>query len=172
METEFDVILIDAPWKVSSKRPTRGTTISYPMMSDEQIVELSQELPVVIKKGFLFLWVPVSRIGKVMNILTYMSFVLKENFIWRKITEWGNERWRPGTLFLRNNELCLVLEKGKDNFAVKGKVRTEMVERLKVPSEKSSRIYEEIETLFPNGRYLEVFAHTNNLRPGLVSLGN
>eukprot|EP00924_Labyrinthula_sp_SR-Ha-C_P003448 augustus_masked-scaffold_15-processed-gene-9.50-mRNA-1 protein AED:1.00 eAED:1.00 QI:0/0/0/0/1/1/7/0/1677 len=52
------------------------------------------------------------------------------------------------------------------------KPQTEMVERLRGPSEKPSRIYEEIETLFPDGRYLEVFAHTNNLKPGWASLGN
>eukprot|EP00924_Labyrinthula_sp_SR-Ha-C_P014115 augustus_masked-scaffold_56-processed-gene-1.83-mRNA-1 protein AED:1.00 eAED:1.00 QI:0/0/0/0/1/1/3/0/287 len=36
----------------------------------------------------------------------------------------------------------------------------------------SNRIFEEIETLSPDGRYLKVFARTNNLRLRWVSLGN
>eukprot|EP00924_Labyrinthula_sp_SR-Ha-C_P010498 snap_masked-scaffold_70-processed-gene-0.16-mRNA-1 protein AED:1.00 eAED:1.00 QI:0/0/0/0/1/1/2/0/177 len=50
--------------------------------------------------------------------------------------------------------------------------RIETVEILRGLSEKSNRIFVEIETLSPDGRYLEVFARTNNLRPGWVSLGN
>eukprot|EP00924_Labyrinthula_sp_SR-Ha-C_P016166 snap_masked-scaffold_4-processed-gene-21.60-mRNA-1 protein AED:0.18 eAED:0.24 QI:0/-1/0/1/-1/1/1/0/113 len=111
MKTDFDVIFIDAIWKVASKSPTTGTTVFYLMLNDEKIMKLLQQLPTVIKKGFLFIWVPFSRIGMVMKILIDMGFVLKEILNWRKIAEGGNEKWRPGLLFLRNNELCLVIEK-------------------------------------------------------------
>lgn len=39
-------------------------------------------------------------------------------------------------------------------------------------SQKPDEIYEIIEQMIPNGRYLEIFARKNNLRNYWVSIGN
>ena len=44
--------------------------------------------------------------------------------------------------------------------------------RRRGQSQKPTEIYEMIEKLVPNGRYLEVFARKNNLRDYWVSVGN
>lgn len=52
---QFDVIMMDPPWKLSTSQPSRGVAIQYCSLSDETI----GNIPVtkLQSEGFLLIWV-------------------------------------------------------------------------------------------------------------------
>jgi mRNA m6A methyltransferase catalytic subunit len=61
----------------------------------------------------------------------------------------------------------------KGNPKFKGNIASDviMAER-RGQSQKPDQIYELIEELCPDGKYLEIFGRLNNLRDGWVTIGN
>ena len=51
---DFDVIINDAPWKLTGSQPTRGVCIPYSLMLDAELLEIPLEQLLV--KGFVLLW--------------------------------------------------------------------------------------------------------------------
>ena len=54
-QREFDVIMMDPPWRLSSSQPSRGVAIQYSSLGDEAIEQIP--VPLLQKEGFLFIWV-------------------------------------------------------------------------------------------------------------------
>jgi len=70
-------------------------------------------------------------------------------------------------------ETCLVGKKGEDPPSCRHSVCSDVIfAERRGQSQKPERIYEMIEELVPDGRYLELFARRNNLRNYWVSIGN
>lgn len=70
-------------------------------------------------------------------------------------------------------ETCLVGRKGTDPIGCRYQVCSDVIyAERRGQSQKPERIYEIIEELVPNGRYLEIFGRKNNLRDGWITIGN
>jgi mRNA (2'-O-methyladenosine-N6-)-methyltransferase len=70
-------------------------------------------------------------------------------------------------------ETCLVGRKGKNPLGMKSNIASDVIfSERRGQSQKPEEIYELIEQLVPNGKYLEIFARRNNLRNYWVSIGN
>lgn len=52
---QFDVIMMDPPWRLSSSQPSRGVAIQYCSLPDEAIEQIP--LSQLQQGGFLFVWV-------------------------------------------------------------------------------------------------------------------
>ena len=51
----FDVVVMDPPWNITSVMPSRGITLNYETMSDYEISQI--QMNKVQTNGVLFLWV-------------------------------------------------------------------------------------------------------------------
>jgi mRNA (2'-O-methyladenosine-N6-)-methyltransferase len=64
---EFDVLMMDPPWRLSTSQPSRGVAIQYSSLSDEAIEQIP--VPLLQKEGFLFIWVINAKFQWTVNIM-------------------------------------------------------------------------------------------------------
>jgi mRNA m6A methyltransferase catalytic subunit len=69
-------------------------------------------------------------------------------------------------------ETCLVGMKGNPKYNENVSLSDVIFSHRRGQSQKPEEIYEIIEQLVPNGRYLEIFGRKNNLRNYWVTIGN
>ena len=70
-------------------------------------------------------------------------------------------------------ETCLVAKKGNDPVGYQHSVGSDVIfSERRGQSQKPVELYEMIEELVPNGKYLEIFGRKNNLRDYWTTLGN
>ncbi|MEW5319597.1 MAG: hypothetical protein WDW38_010741 [Sanguina aurantia] len=74
----------------------------------------------------------------------------------------------------RTGHVCLVGKRGYDppGTSPTGVASDVIFSERRGQSQKPTEIYDLIEALVPNGRYLEIFARRNNLRDYWTSIGN
>lgn len=147
----FDVIYADPPWNYSSTiQKHANVKHHYPTMTLDKIKEL--ELP-TYDDCILFLWVPGPKIAKGLEVLEEWGFIFKGMFIWDKeIIGMGMwVRWQ--------HEVLLLGIKGKIPVPLpKNRFSSMIRERRGKHSQKPIRVYEMIEKMFPNRKYVELFA--------------
>jgi mRNA (2'-O-methyladenosine-N6-)-methyltransferase len=66
-QREFDVIMMDPPWRLSSSQPSRGVAIQYSSLGDEAIENIP--VPTLQKEGFLFIWVINAKFQWTINVM-------------------------------------------------------------------------------------------------------
>jgi mRNA (2'-O-methyladenosine-N6-)-methyltransferase len=64
---EFDVIMMDPPWRLSTSQPSRGVAIQYSSLGDEAIEQIP--VPLLQKEGFLFIWVINAKFQWSVNVM-------------------------------------------------------------------------------------------------------
>lgn len=64
---EFDVIMMDPPWRLSTSQPSRGVAIQYCSLGDEAIEQIP--VPILQKNGFLFIWVINAKFQWTVNVM-------------------------------------------------------------------------------------------------------
>ena len=148
---KFDIILADPPWKYDFA-PTSSTQIEqhYDTMETEDICNL--QIPSA-NNAVLFLWATAPKLEQGMRVLNAWGFEYKTCGIWDKVNK-GMGYW-----FLGQHELLLVGTKG--NFsppAPDKRVSSVYSEKKTKHSKKPDYFYNLIEQMFPNGKYLELFA--------------
>jgi len=160
---EYNVILADPPWQYNfSETQSREIENQYPTMTLDDIKNLN--LPVE-ENSVLFLWATAPKLEEALEVLNAWGYEYKTCAIWDKGVI-GMGYW-----FRSQHELLLV--------GVMGTFRTPEAEdrfssmihsHRSTHSSKPEIIYEMLEKMFPNKKYLEVFARSN--REGWVSWGN
>ena len=195
----FDVIMMDPPWKLSTKEPSRGVAIAYDSLSDQDIVSLP--LHMVQDEGFLFLWVINARYSKAFGMMEAWGYDVVDEVVWVKKTVTGKMAKGHGFYLQHAKETCLVgfkgdlgkfmkkfgtsmkrpamscPEKGQEGFDIRkftgNTVFGDVIfSKRRGQSQKPNEIYELIEDLVPNGFYLEIFGRRNNLRNKWLTIGN
>eukprot|EP01114_Cavostelium_apophysatum_P000164 TRINITY_DN10166_c0_g1_i1.p1 TRINITY_DN10166_c0_g1~~TRINITY_DN10166_c0_g1_i1.p1 ORF type:complete len:305 (+),score=60.89 TRINITY_DN10166_c0_g1_i1:77-916(+) len=169
-ELQFDVILMDPPWQLAGAAPTRGVAIGYKQLPNKDILDIP--VPKLQKNGFLFIWVINARYAFALEMFEKWGYELCDDIAWVKTTV--NRRMAKGHGFYLQHakETCLVGKKGKDPIGMNGNVASDVIfAERRGQSQKPEQIYEMIEQLVPNGKYLEIFARRNNLRNYWVSVG-
>lgn len=150
-EGEFDVILADPPWKYDFA-PTSSTQIEqhYDTMETEDICNL--KIPSA-NSSVLFLWTTSPKLEQGIQVLNAWGFEYKTCGVWDKVSK-GMGYW-----FLGQHELLLVGTKGDFSPPTPDKrVSSVYSEKKTSHSKKPDYYYKLIEQMFPNGKYLELFA--------------
>ena len=168
---QFDVIMMDPPWQLATNSCTRGVHISYQSLSDTEIQTIPLNL--IQANGFLFLWTINNKYTKAIEMMQNWGYDFVDEIVWVKSTV--NRRLAKGHgYFLQHaKESCLVGRKRGDwnNFC--GSVGEDVIfAERRGQSQKPEEIYELIEKLVPNGKYLEIFGRRNNLRNQWITIGN
>jgi len=166
-EGVFNVIYADPPWKYNDKQDIEklgGATKHYSTMSIEELCDLPIE-EMLTDNCVLFLWVTSPLLEECFSIIKSWGFKYKTSFIWDKV------KHNMGHYNSVRHELLLVCTRGSMTPEVPklfDSVVTE--ERSDKHSEKPEVFYEIIETLYPNGKYLELFSRKS--RDKWTSFGN
>jgi len=147
----FNVVYVDPPYKYDfSNTDNRKIENHYPTMDIDKICTL--KLP-IDKDAVLFLWSPSPKLLEALKILEAWGFEYKTNAIWNK------EIIGMGYWFRSQHEILLVGTKG--NFSppdTELRITSVYSEKRTEHSKKPEYYYNLIEKLFPNGKYLEIFA--------------
>jgi len=163
----FDVILADPPWPYYL--PLRGAPDAhYKTMSIEDICNLEVEGVSIQEKiaddSILFLWSTNPQLKVALGVIESWGFTYKTNLVWVK------DKIGTGYYVRGKHELLLIATKGDIPPPVE-EVRPSSVLHAPVRehSRKPDEVYDIIETLYPNRRYLELFAR--NPRENWTSWG-
>jgi N6-adenosine-specific RNA methylase IME4 len=170
-QSQFDVILADPPWTFrtwSDKGAKRGP--KYPVMTLEDICNLPVA-EVTAENCALFLWVTWPLIeNQAFDVIASWGFTYRTlAWEWIKLDKSGKPSMGLGYYTRSNAEPCLLCVKGSMPVADHSISNILMAQRRK-HSQKPDEQYERIERLYPNMRYLELFAR--NRRPGWAAWGN
>jgi N6-adenosine-specific RNA methylase IME4 len=158
---EFDIILADPPWNYDIN--IRGSPDDhYNVMTNEAIENL--EIPAA-ENAILFLWATAPKIQEATKVLKAWGFTYRSHAVWIK-DKIGN-----GYYFRSQHELLLVGKKGNiPTPQEKDRHSSVIMAATKEHSEKPDIVYQIIEQMYPNRKYLELFARKE--REGWTSWGN
>lgn len=170
-QREFDVIMMDPPWRLSTSQPSRGVAIQYSSLSDEAIEQIP--VPSLQKEGFIFIWVINAKFQFTVNVMEKKwGYKVVDNINWVKKTVNGKIAKGHGFYLQHAKETCLVGYKGSFKDYHPAVASDVIFSYRRGQSQKPTEIYEFIEQLVPNGHYLEIFGRRNNLRSKWVTIGN
>jgi len=148
-EGKFDVIYADPPWQYSNSGITGAANNHYPTMETEEICKL--KVPSA-ENAVLFLWVTNPFLKEGIQVCESWGFEYKTNMVWIK------ERAGQGFYVKGQHELLFIAVKGNFRPDDSLYIRSVVSEAKKEHSQKPEVFYEIIEKMYPNGKYLELFA--------------
>ena len=168
---QFDVILMDPPWILQTKKMTRGVEIMYEQMPENDIASIP--LNFVQKDGYIFMWVVAKEFSNGLRMLELWGYEVINTIHWIKTSRKGIYFPSNGYYLLHTKETLLIGVKGKGvEFMRHDQFNDLLVQPRNIrQSHKPNRLYRMIESIFPNCKYLEIFARPHNLRKKWVSLG-
>ena len=162
---KYRVLCADPPWSYGNTQPDYQTEQRdhYPVMklSDICALPVSQW---VEDDAVLFLWVTSPILEESFQVIRAWGFKYKASFVWDKV------KHNMGHYNSVRHEFLLVCVRGScqpDERKLFDSVQT--IERTK-HSQKPAEFYDIIETIYPHGKRLEMFARAK--RPGWESYGH
>eukprot|EP00924_Labyrinthula_sp_SR-Ha-C_P010682 snap_masked-scaffold_49-processed-gene-1.44-mRNA-1 protein AED:0.29 eAED:0.29 QI:0/-1/0/1/-1/1/1/0/480 len=165
----FDLLHIDPPWTYLSDAPTRGASISYPTLSDEDI--LSIHIGKLVKHGVVLLWTVNNKLDLSKKWLQQQGFKYRNLVTWVKTTKHDRLAVGNGHILRHATEKCILATKGNHPDLLLGRANDVILSRRLTQSQKPVEIYELAETLLPGKQYLDLFSRTCNLRYHWFSVG-
>ena len=170
---KFRVIYADPPWKYNDERQqTTGAAVDhYRVMSIDELCDLQDPDGRHVKdltcdRSILFLWATSPMAPEGFRLLDAWGFRYKAMYVWDKV------RGYYGHYNDVRHELLLIGTKGA-GCTQEGETLHDsvvQVERSSAHSQKPAEFYDIIESMYPGGPYIELFAR--NTRPGWNSWGN
>ena len=151
-EGEYNVIYADPPWfyKVGNITPNRIIENQYPSMQTEDICKM--KVPSA-KDTILFLWVTSPKLEEGLKVLNSWGFEYKTSMVWVK------DRIGMGYYVRGRHEFLLIGTKGKPPKPSPKNRYDSVIEAPRTKhSKKPNEVYERIEKMYPDCKYLELFA--------------
>ena len=160
-KNKFSVIYADPPWHYDNSGISGAAQNHYQTMETKDICKL--EIPSA-DNAVLFLWATNPFLKEGLQVCQSWGFEYKTNIVWVK------EKAGQGFYVKGQHELLLIAVRG--NFRPDNKLYIRSVVNLPrlEHSEKPTKFYEIIESLYPNQKYLELFSRKK--RGGWTSWGN
>lgn len=175
---KYDVILADPPWyfkNYSADDPHevrdrgRGQQRHYPTMTEDEICAL--KIPAA-DNAVLFLWSCWPILPQSLRVIEAWGFEYKTlAWEWVKSNPNGMGFFMGMGYYTRaNTEPCLLATRGNLPKPANRGIQALIYDRVRQHSRKPDDQYRKIEALYPNMRYLEMFARRR--RPGWDVFGN
>jgi len=167
----YDVILADPPWyfrNYSANDPHtvhnrgRGQQRHYPTMTEDEICAL--KIPAA-KDSVLFLWSCWPILPQSLRVIEAWGFEYKSlAWVWIKANRSGMGFFHGMGYYTRaNSEPCLLATRGDlpkpANRGIQALIYHPVMEHSRKPDDQ----YRKIEALYPNMRYLELFARRKRI---------
>ena len=176
--SRYPVILADPPWHFRNfaadapgmmHQRARGANRHYPTMTTEEICRLA---PPSDDNAVLFLWACWPTLPDALRVIEAWGFeYVTLAWVWVKSNPTGYGFFKGMGYYTRaNSEPCLLATKGKSRKPANRSVSALIYAPVREHSRKPDEQYAKIESLYPDGPYLELFARQT--RPGWDSWGN
>lgn len=152
---KYDVIYCDPPWRYEfSETESRAIENQYPTMSLEEIKDL--KIP-CDDNSIMIMWATAPKLEEALSVLSAWGFIYKTCAVWDK------EKIGMGYWFRGQHELLLIGVKGKFHAPdPENRFSSVYRESRTQHSKKPAYYYDMIEKMFPNGKYLELFARNKH----------
>lgn len=154
---KYRIMYADPPWSYGNTQPDYHTEQRdhYPVMTLDEICDLEiGGVPVISKAeddAILFLWVTTPILLEAFDVIETWGFEYKAQFIWDKI------KHNMGHYNSVRHELLLICTRGSCQPDVRKLFDSVVSIERTEHSRKPEYFYEIIETLYPQGRRLEIF---------------
>jgi N6-adenosine-specific RNA methylase IME4 len=154
-EGKFNILYADPPYKYDfSLTVSREIAQNYPDMDTDDICALKDKLP-VDDNVVLLLWCPAPKLKDGLRIMQEWGFTYKTHAVWDK------EIIGMGYWFRSQHELLLLGVKGNFSPPDPSSLFSSIIrEKRTEHSKKPEKVYDMIEKMFPQGKYLELFSRT------------
>lgn len=166
----YNVIYADPPWRYDfSETESRSIEAHYDTLSVEEICSYKDgnETPIQDKfaeDAVLFLWATQPKIREALQVIEAWGFDYKTGAVWVK------DKFGMGYYFREQHELLFVAKKGNMPVPNPEDRPTSIINAPRLQhSRKPVEVYQSIEKMYPDGKYLEVFA--TQTRPGWEGFG-
>lgn len=154
---KYRVIYADPPWSYNDERMGTvsggGATAHYPLMPTEKICELPVP-EIVLDASVLFLWGTSPLLPDALQVIAAWGFDYKSSFVWDKV------RGFNGHYNDVRHELLLVATRGSCVPKVESLPSSVVTIEKTRHSAKPDRFREIIDSLYPEGPRVELFART------------
>jgi N6-adenosine-specific RNA methylase IME4/ParB-like chromosome segregation protein Spo0J len=163
---KYRVIYADPPWSYGNTQPDYHTEQRdhYPVMSLSDICALPVR-DIAEEDAVLFLWVTSPILEEAFEVINAWGFTYKASFVWDKVAH------NMGHYNSVRHEFLLVCTRGACTPDVRKLFDSVVTEERTAHSKKPSAFYEIIETLYPHGARVELFAR-GAVRNGWAAYGN
>jgi len=162
---KYNVIYADPPWRYDNNSTSiRGTADDhYPTMTLEEIKQIPVE-KITLDNAALFLWTTSSMIKKAFEVIEAWGFEFKTSMVWVK------DRMGTGFFVRSKHEILLIGTKGSFLPMTTDLPESVVFAAKEGHSKKPEAFYEIIEKMYPEQRYIELFARSK--REGWDVWGN
>ncbi len=150
---KYRIIYADPPWAYGNSMPEYFTEQAdhYPLMNIKELCELPV-IDIALDNAVLFLWVTSPILEESFEVIKSWGFKYKSSFVWDKI------KHNMGHYNSVRHELLLICVRGSCQPDVKKLFDSVVsIERTK-HSEKPEFFREIIDTIYPEGKRIELFA--------------
>lgn len=161
---KYDILLADPPWTFVTNRPTTSRVHEkYDIMTTKDLCTMPISL-LLSDNCALFLWATWPTIEAAFKVIPAWGFTYRTvAWVWIKAKPRGlGFHFGQGTYTRANSEICLLGVKGKMpvvNHSIQALIYHPVMKHSQKPDDQ----YRKIEALYPNMRYLELFArHKHN----------
>lgn len=153
---KYQIIYADPPWKYNDKQNTKllgGAIKHYQTMTIKELCDLPiKEL--VDDNSVLFFWVTSPLLEECFPIIKSWGFKYKTSFVWDKI------KHNMGHYNSVRHELLLIATRGSFTPQVR-KLFDSVVSEERTEHSRKPQIFRDIiNTIYPNGNRIELFART------------
>jgi len=150
---------------------TRSPENHYTVMGLEELKKFGEKVKEISHDNCtLFMWTTAPKLNWVNDILEAWGFEYKTNLIWDKV------RHNMGHYSSVRHEILVIAGKGNaaptcDGTTIQSIDSVQDIDKSNVHSKKPHQFYEIIESLYPDGKYIELF-HRGKPREGWEAWGN
>ena len=162
-EGKFNIFYVDPPWQFDNSGFEQSAQSIYETMPTEEIAKLA--IPEMAEKdAVLFMWATNAMLEDAFDVMRAWGFIYKTNIVWIKDRAPG-----MGWFTQSKHELLLI---GVNGNGLHPEFKPNSWQEAKVSkhSKKPDLFYDLIEKMYPNQKYIELFAR--NKREGWQSWGN
>lgn len=163
----FDIIYSDPPWRYDYQGSTRGKAeMHYPTMPTQDIMDMPVP-EMVADDAILFLWVtnPMLKDGR--KVAEAWGFDYKTNFVWVK------DKIGTGFYNRAQHELLFICRRGNLKAPADANRFPSVIQAPRTEhSRKPEVVYGMIEKMYPNRKYIELFARRVEPRERWTYWGN
>jgi N6-adenosine-specific RNA methylase IME4/ParB-like chromosome segregation protein Spo0J len=163
-DRKYRVVYADPPWSYGNTQPDYHPEQRdhYPVMSMAEVCALPVR-DIIEEDAVLFLWVTSPILAESFQVVSAWGFTYKASFVWDKV------KHNMGHYNSVRHEFLLICVRGSCQPDQRKLFDSVVSEERTAHSVKPVRFYEIIETLYPYGRRVELFARAS--RPGWDAWG-
>jgi len=163
---KFQVIYCDPPWQYNNSGLNGSAESKYPTMEIEKLCEMNVK-SITAENAVIFMWATNPLLEDALKLMKAWGFEYKTNMVWVKDKQ---NYGKLGFYIYGQHELLLIGVKGS-MLPIGEKPKSIITGSNTVHSKKPDCVYETIESMYPNLKYVELFAR-NTPRANWTKWGN